>query len=514
MVFVMENKEKNNMIKQTVLLSLISAFVAVLSFGKETVIAYYFGTSSSVDAYTVAAELPIVLFSIISVALSSVVIPMYLRIKESEGESSASEYVSKLIIVLMGLSVGSLILFEMLGDSVMKILAPGLQSDVSQLTTRLFRLILPATMLTLLVNVNNGISNGNKSFLLPALTPVFLNLQIIALTIFLSKQTGIYAVVIGTLLGVIIEVIYSSIIVKKFFHFSRINNFWDKRVAATLKLAVPTLVGTGMEEINKIVDRFFSSMLQTGSISVLYYGAKLSSGIYSLIIVSISTVSFSEIANVSAKNDKKKLGEVFSFSCRIILLIMIPIIIGGIVLKEEIITLIYKRGVFTIQDVKLVAPVFAIYLLSLFFSAMQVACRNYFYAVGDTKKTALASICCVLINIPLDAILSSKYGVYGLAMATTISTATASIMLIILIIKQRLAIDYLYNLIFTGKVFIGAVSMAIILLLMRTLCSQFLGNTLFTLCAIAVGALVYFIMLFLFGVSEISVVVQRINRRR
>ena len=57
------------MAKNTMLLMLISAIGVVLSFAKESIVAYFFGTSATVDAYVVAVDLPVSLFSLISMAL-------------------------------------------------------------------------------------------------------------------------------------------------------------------------------------------------------------------------------------------------------------------------------------------------------------------------------------------------------------------------------------------------------------------------------------------------------------
>ena len=44
------------MAKNTMLLMLISAIGVILSFAKESIVAYFFGTSATVDAYVVAVD--------------------------------------------------------------------------------------------------------------------------------------------------------------------------------------------------------------------------------------------------------------------------------------------------------------------------------------------------------------------------------------------------------------------------------------------------------------------------
>ena len=63
--------------KTSMWVTIILVIGYVLSFIKEAVIANYYGVSSSVDAYTIALTIPVTLFALISVAIQSVVIPLY-----------------------------------------------------------------------------------------------------------------------------------------------------------------------------------------------------------------------------------------------------------------------------------------------------------------------------------------------------------------------------------------------------------------------------------------------------
>ena len=89
------------MAKNTMLLMLISAIGVILSFAKESIVAYFFGTSATVDAYVVAVDLPVSLFSLISMALSVVVIPNYTMLRTIESEKAAARFFSNLATLLI-----------------------------------------------------------------------------------------------------------------------------------------------------------------------------------------------------------------------------------------------------------------------------------------------------------------------------------------------------------------------------------------------------------------------------
>ena len=68
---------KENIAKSAIGVTIVMIIGYLLSFGKEAVVAYYFGVSPEVDAYTIAIQVPVILFSFVAVAIQSVVVPIY-----------------------------------------------------------------------------------------------------------------------------------------------------------------------------------------------------------------------------------------------------------------------------------------------------------------------------------------------------------------------------------------------------------------------------------------------------
>ena len=68
---------KENIAKSAIGVTIVMIIGYFLSFGKEALVAYYFGVSPEVDAYTIAIQVPVVLFSFVAVAIQSVIVPLY-----------------------------------------------------------------------------------------------------------------------------------------------------------------------------------------------------------------------------------------------------------------------------------------------------------------------------------------------------------------------------------------------------------------------------------------------------
>ena len=66
-----------NFAKTSVVVSVIMTIGYLISFLKEAVIANFFGVSADVDAYSISIQIPVTLFSVVAVAIRSVVIHLF-----------------------------------------------------------------------------------------------------------------------------------------------------------------------------------------------------------------------------------------------------------------------------------------------------------------------------------------------------------------------------------------------------------------------------------------------------
>ena len=75
--------------KMTITLIIATAIAKVLGFGRELVLASYYGASMYSDAYLIAMNIPSVIFNIIGMTLGTVLIPMYFEVNNSLGEKES-----------------------------------------------------------------------------------------------------------------------------------------------------------------------------------------------------------------------------------------------------------------------------------------------------------------------------------------------------------------------------------------------------------------------------------------
>ena len=516
-----EEKERIKIAETAIALSVISIISVFISFFKESVIAYYYGASAYTDAYNISVDTPKIVFTFISMAISTVVIPIYTKTMVESGREKASYFFRNFTSIVFISYLTLTFVSEILASFIIKILAPGLNADISYLTIILFRITLPAIGLGLFCKINTGVLNSHKSFLLPSMAAILFNISMCFCVITFARKFGIYAATIGTVIGMILEVLFTSCLRRKYVSYKPVLNFHDKASIIALKMAGPAFVGMSATEINLIVDKIIASFFEAGSISVLNYASKLSSGMSTLFIASITTVIFPELTEYVANGKKEEAAKTYIFSIKTFILLLVPIIVGGIFLSREIMTLVYGRGKFDSTAISITVPVFVCYFISLLFIGLRQVGTDFLYSHGDSKEAMKNTIIGVCINIILDIVLSKIMGVTGLAFATTISIAVISILLMRAAKRKNKYINYKKCWLLLFQICIACCIMLIVEFMFKNwmVFHQFynINNTkntiFFTIGALLIGIIIYLLALFLLKVEEIYYILNIFKRK-
>lgn len=512
----MVNDSSKRMTKSAFLMMAISFVSLLFSFIQESVFAFFFGANSVTDAYTIATQIPITLFSIVSTAISTIVIPCYSKEYFGKGAKPAQKYASNLTTVICAVTIIFIIVCELFSQPLMLIFAPGMEEETRKLAIECFRIVLPTVLFTGIMNINIGVLNVHKKFVLPALTSNILNLTFVVSIVILHDKFGIFAAIFGTVCGTLLELVYSVLLRRQVLKYSFVVDLKDETMKQSIRMMAPVFWGIGAAEINKVVDKIVSSYLQSGSITIMNYASKLSSAVSTLLISGITTVIYPELSENSANKNDKGMAEVFTYSIKLFMIIVIPIIFGGVVLCKEIIKIIYYRGEFSLDDIDRTAPLFACYLVCLLFTTFRQTSSRVFYSYGDSKTPMYNSLIGIVLNIILNIVLGYFFDAFGLVLATTISTAFISFLLLYKVKKKLPILKYITMFKVFIKCFISASVMATVIYVLKKMFlylnlynyySQ-IDNIICVLALVALGCICYFGCLILFRVEEAKLIIR------
>ena len=438
--------DSKSILRSSVGVTIVMVLGFFISFLKETTIAGFFGISGEVDAYNIAIQIPVLLFSFISVAVQSVVIPIYSDLLYNKGLKNANAYINNLITILFVICLFIVIIGEFASDIVVKIFAPGFSSDIHKMSVGLLRITFPTIIFSIISQVLVALLNVHKKFVLPSFAIYILNITLIGSILYLHSECGIISACIGQLAGEALRLVFLIFLAWKIYKYRFAFDIKNDLTNQTIKMSLPVFWSISIAEVNAVVNRIVGSFLVVGSISSLTYAGKINTTLMQLFVSAIATIVYPLYAESAAKNDLDQLNKRVNITLSAYALFVVPLMFFIFVFKREIITIAFARGAFDMNSVDATQELLGFYAIGLLFMSLRSTITNIFYSLKDTKTPAINATIGAVVNVALNIALPLFMGTPGLALATSITAMYITINLIrLLLVRHRdfcLAIFY------------------------------------------------------------------------
>ncbi|MBA3347536.1 MAG: oligosaccharide flippase family protein, partial [Actinobacteria bacterium] len=282
----------------TVVFSAATGMSRVLGLVREIVARRYFGVEGAgINAFTVAFQIPNLVRALVAdAALSGAFVPVFSELLEKGERARAWRVASTLFwLLLLGLS-GITALFMLAAPLVIR------PFDVAdeQLAVTLAQILFPIVVLLGVSGIIVGILNSYDHFSVPALTPVFWNLAIIAGLVLGVPQADteegkLYVYAGSILVGTVIQVLLPIPWLRRHDGSLRVAFDWrDPAVKQVFLLMGPVTLGLGLINFNQVIGTLFASRLidpelAPRAIDLAFRLYMLPQGIFS---VAVATVLF------------------------------------------------------------------------------------------------------------------------------------------------------------------------------------------------------------------------------
>lgn len=491
--------------KTAITITLISLVCKLFGFGREMVLAYFFGTNYIVDAYLVAINIPVILFGCL-VSISFSFTPIYEDIKINIGKEESDMFTNNIMSLILTVAILGIFLGIIFNRQIVSIAAPGFNGETFNIASYYFNVSIWLVLFMSPIQILIAYLNCNGRYIQSSISTLIIS-SIQLITIFIAGVFNscilIYGILIANILQFITLYFFSK---KQGYAFRYIINFTPE-IKKSLIMIIPIFISGMIFQINIFIDRLFASKLVEGSIASLNYANLLLGFILAVFSAAITTMIYPMLSQAMAEKDEKKLKNIFIKGTNIIIIIFLPITIGAIILAQPAISFVYKRGEFGSSSEMMTTSAFLMYSIGLLAVALREVITKVFYSMQDTKSTLYISIFAVAINIILNTILVKFMGHAGLALATSLS-AIISIPLFFIMLRKKIGSLGLSN---SVRIFIKASISSIIMGIIVYFGYRFLniGNgklsILISICILAgVGGLVYFLLMSLMKVKEID----------
>jgi len=488
----------------------------ILGLVRDILIANFFGSGMSADAFFVAFRIPNLLRRLFAEGSFSVsFIPVFTEYLQNKSKKEAF-LLARVVLTFFVLIVTVItILGIILSPLIVRVIAPGFggMGEKYALTVLLTRIMFPYIFLVSMLALFMGILNSLKHFAAPAIAPIFLNLSMITALLFITPYMR--APTIGLALGVIVGGVIQMALQIPFL-MSKGLSFapkWNLGHPALKKIGIlmlPTIFGSAIYQINQLVGTLLASLLREGSISYLYYADRLVQFPLGVFAIAISTAVLPSLSREAANGDIIRLKQTLSHALRLTMFITIPAMVGLIVLRQPIIRLLFERGAFDSFTTIMTAQALLYYSLGLWAFAGLRVFVSAFYSLQDTKTPVKVAVVAMIINIVFSLALMGPLKHGGLALALSLASALQLFMLIFLLRKRLGGIE--------GRVVMSSMVRSVISSIVMGICIYFLAFKIFgsilaqetfnlalgILIIVCAGLVIYFISTHVLGSKELA----------
>ena len=508
---------RHSLARSTLVVMAATLGSALLGFGREVVNAHYFGTRWELDTFLATATIPTIIFGLFNGALVSALVPTFSEYLTAGEDDEAWRLASTIINGLAIVLTISAILGWVLAPYYVPLIAHGFRPAQMGVAVHMARWLMPSIVATSLAGVVAAMLNAHHRFLAPAVQGIAINILTIATTVVLFNRIGIFALVLGTVLGLCMQLIVQ---LPAFLLLGRYRFVLDLKhpgLGRMWSMLGPIVIGSAAGQASIFFDRFFASTLPSGYMSGMNYASKLVFFPQQIFAAAIATVLFPLLASQFAGANRPGLRNSVVTGLRLVNFIMIPAIVGLIVLAYPITQLLFERGEFGPSSTQLVAALIPWASLGVIVISANIVLTRCCFACKRVREAVTISVITVAANVVLSVLWLPSLGARGLLLANGVSELLGTAMFAVLVWRMLSGFDILAILRSLAGTCLATAVMAGALLFIRSLAeippALFAGRAWLVFWELVIGALVFVALARLLRVEELDLVVSLIMQK-
>jgi putative peptidoglycan lipid II flippase len=383
----------------------------IFGYARDAVMFIFFGAGGNTDAFFVAFRIPNFLRRLVAEgAFSQAFVPIFSEYREHRDASALKDLVDHVAGTLTAVLILITAAGVLAATLLVSLFAPGFVGEPGRfaLTAQMLRVTFPYILFISLTALAGGILNSLGRFAVPAFTPVFLNLALIAATVWLAPTFAepITALAWGVFiagavqLGFQLPFLYKEGLLPR----PRLKPAHEG-VRRVMRLMLPALLGSSVVQINVLFNTMIASFLAVGSISWLYASDRFVELPLALLGVATATVILPRLSQQHARQLEPAFSQTIDWAVRLSILIAVPATAALIVLAGPILATLIQYREFDAADTRMSMMSLIAYGSGLPAFILIKVLAPGFYARQDTKTPLRIGMIAVLANMALNVII-------------------------------------------------------------------------------------------------------------
>ncbi len=410
----------------------------LLGYGRDMLFTSFFGTGLYADAYVAAFRLPNILRRLVGEGnVAAAFIPVF----EHEAAERTDHDMRRLAETFHAAIALAAVLLTVVGTMlapilVRRVLIPG-NEEAWELTLQLVWITFPYLIFISAAAALMAILNARDRFAAAAFTPVLFNLTLIGSWVLMARvDSPIYVWAVAAVVGGFLQWL-SLLPAARRLGMRRLRlDLADPAMRRIGRLMVPGLFGVGIVQINTLVGQWLASFLALGSISSLFYAGRITELPLGVFAIAIATVVLPVMSRHAVAGDHAEMMRMLNFALRQVGLVTLPATVGLIVLRTEIVSVLFERGEFGAESTASTAAALAGYSVGLIgFAGVRIVAPG-FYALRNTKTPVKVAAIAMIVNLAGCLILIPFFDHAGIALASALS-AYVNVALLLWLLQRR-----------------------------------------------------------------------------
>ncbi|MCY4755998.1 murein biosynthesis integral membrane protein MurJ [Pelomonas aquatica] len=421
-----------NLLRAASTISLLTLTSRITGLVREQLVAGLFGATGFTDAFLVAFRIPNLLRRLFAEgAFSQAFVPLLAASRTTHGDEATHALVDAVATVLLWALIATSVLGIVAAPLLVWLLGGGLGPKAFDASVVMTRFMFPYIGCMSLVALSAGILNTWRRFVVPAASPVLLNLSMIACGWALvgplerAGHPGIYGMAAGVMLGGVLQLAVQWPALARIGMRPRMRWSWrglresqaHPGVRRMLVNMGPALLGVGVSQLSLMINTQISSRLGEGATSWLNYADRLMEFPIGLLGVALSAVLTPQLSAAQAGGHNERYSHLLDWGLRMVLLLALPCAVALLAFAEPLTAVLYHRGKFGAADVAHTAQSvmgWGVGLLGLI--AVKVLAPG-FYARQDTGTPARIAVAVLVLTQLFNLVFVPWFGVAGLALS-------------------------------------------------------------------------------------------------
>lgn len=503
---------KNSVLKTQIIIMLFMMLGKAIGFFREIILASKFGTSYEMDTYSFSITI-LLFLATIGYAMTTIIIPIFTKIKENTNIKEQEKIANNLInfVVLLGLIISTFNI--VISKEIVVLFAPGFSGESFEVARKLITIMSFSIIFILVQGVITGVLQANNRFYAPAaMTFAGNTIMIVYLLVFVDKF-GIIGFGYVTLFAYLVQLLINIPSYRKLgFGYYFYINLKDENLKGIIKLSISVLVSTCIIQMATFVNNFYGSLIGEGSIAIYNYANRIINLGVEILPIGISMVIYPMLSKTGANKESKEFNRILREGIILICIVMIPISVFMIVLRMDIIRILYERNSFTSYSTIVTAQMLSVLVPTMLTSGIRDLLNKAFYSLKEVKIPMKISIVTIIITVLINFILYKKIGISSLGISTSF-TNIIGVVITYILFKRKFSFISLNIIKSIIKIVIASVVSGLILYFIKLYLSNTIVLNILELGALGIIAvLIYISLLMILDVKEFRLILKKRKR--